>query len=361
MTIADDMQNYDPFSKFFVVKLILFYPFYQYTVVAVAANFGLIHQTKYWTQANVVNGIQSLLVCIEFIVFAIMLSRVFDYREYRPADRRRTPCWRGWVDAMNPMDFIREFFYGVQYMKWSMFRGKPPKRVMDGRRSTMDITEVMSRLHPGQVVFPKDWEVAQDEGDDDGGRMTPPPGYNNYAGSSENARFAAMEEVVPYGIRVMRHEFIDLPLKSTPYVLDPGWAKKQVGYEATSDPDRLVFCSSDEEAGVKGARNDGGDVDSLDEGAFYQARSPVADLPAPSAAFLQSHSALSLPKLATKQTSRLELTRAMRMSLDSVRLFDSSQDPLNLYVGDVVRHYHHAGRGDDDDRSNRSRAGRDFL
>jgi len=364
MTIADDMQSYDPFSKFFVVKLILFYPFYQYTVIAVAANFGLIHPTKYWTQANVVNGIQSLLICVEFIVFAIMLSRVFDYREYRPVDRRRTPCWRGWVDAMNPMDFIREFFYGIQYMKYSLFRGKPPKRIADGRRSTMDITEVMSRLHPGQVVFPKDWEVATEEGDTDGVGMntTAPPGYN-YTGSSENARFAAMEEVVPYGIRMTQtqgqHEFFKSPLKSMPYVLDPEWAQRQVGREETSEQDQLVvFCSSDEELGVKDTRrvdDDDDDVDSLDDSLSHRTCSRIADLPAPSAAFLQCHSALSLPKLTTTtQANRLELTRAVRLPLDSVRLFDSSQDPLDLYVGEVVRHYH-------EDRSNKSHAGRDFM
>jgi hypothetical protein len=160
MAIADDLARWDPFSKFFAIKLAIFYPFYQYVVIAVAANRGLIHETQYWTRLNLVNGIHSFLVCLEFVVFAVLFAKAFDYRVYRPKDRSYSPgwWWRGWVDAMNPMDYVREMVFGLRYLRWMWFGGKPPPVIAQSRRATMDLAAVMNRARPGGVEFPPDWK-----------------------------------------------------------------------------------------------------------------------------------------------------------------------------------------------------------
>ncbi|RKP10399.1 organic solute transporter Ostalpha-domain-containing protein, partial [Thamnocephalis sphaerospora] len=124
MVVSEDLKPFKPFYKFICVKLVIFFCFWQYVAISMLASFGLIHETEYWTKANIANGLNSIIICFEMIIFATLHVKAFDYRPYRPENRKRTKIWRGFVDSMNPMDSLREIWFGVQYF-WCNIRGKP--------------------------------------------------------------------------------------------------------------------------------------------------------------------------------------------------------------------------------------------
>lgn len=91
--------------------------------------------TKRRSVSHICSGLNSLLICFELIPFAVYFAKAFDYRPYRPEDRKHTPKrWKALVDALNPWDFIREIWAGFIYCGLLCFgrkatEGKDTKQV----------------------------------------------------------------------------------------------------------------------------------------------------------------------------------------------------------------------------------------
>jgi hypothetical protein len=128
VVMAEDLKPYKPFQKFLVVKLVIFFSFWQDVAISVLAHYHVIKETDYWTADNIRTGLVAILICFEMIGFAIMHTYAFPYREYRPNERVKTKkWWKGLVDALNPIDFIKEIWYGAVYM-WNVLIRKQHKK-----------------------------------------------------------------------------------------------------------------------------------------------------------------------------------------------------------------------------------------
>jgi len=134
------------------VKLVIFFSFWQYVVIAVAADRGLIKETKFWTVANISDGLNSLLICLEMIIFSIYFAVAFDYRPYRPDDRKHTPRrWKAFVDALNPWDFIKEIWFGLIFCG-ALCCGRPVPEERHSKRATIsDFSRLMDQARQGSI------------------------------------------------------------------------------------------------------------------------------------------------------------------------------------------------------------------
>ncbi|KAK9704094.1 hypothetical protein K7432_010375 [Basidiobolus ranarum] len=123
MTVCEEIQQFKPFYKFLCIKLVIFFSFWQYVFLSVLVQFGIIKETEYWTEHNISTGVQAILICVEMVFFSFLHIKAFDYRGYRPKGRDRLPVFRALVDALNPMDFMREIYSCVVYFFKCLFGG----------------------------------------------------------------------------------------------------------------------------------------------------------------------------------------------------------------------------------------------
>jgi hypothetical protein len=68
--------------------------------------------TEFWTQTNIVNGLEALCTCVEMVVFSIAQSFAFSYRDYKPiiADEKgKTPFFKSFLHSLNFSDFFWDF------------------------------------------------------------------------------------------------------------------------------------------------------------------------------------------------------------------------------------------------------------
>ncbi|RUS21263.1 organic solute transporter Ostalpha-domain-containing protein [Endogone sp. FLAS-F59071] len=136
VVMYDELQPFDPFYKFLCVKLVIFFSFWQQTVLGVLVS----------TSANVSTGVSAILIDLEMVVFAFLHLKAFNYRIYRPADRSKTRVWPSIIDSLNPVDVGREIVFTVKYF-YRMASGKP---LTDGneRDYLMDLEMALGKKRP---------------------------------------------------------------------------------------------------------------------------------------------------------------------------------------------------------------------
>ncbi|KAI9227244.1 MAG: organic solute transporter Ostalpha-domain-containing protein [Piptocephalis tieghemiana] len=130
-SLRRELAPYSPGLKFWCVKLVIFFCFWQQIILSILGHFKVIKPTTYWTTANISTGLQAILVCFEMIVFAFLHIRAFPYAPYMPggqeAGDRRKPkrWWKGIVKALNPWDFVREIYRGIHYLVTVLILRRP--------------------------------------------------------------------------------------------------------------------------------------------------------------------------------------------------------------------------------------------
>ncbi|KAF0541708.1 organic solute transporter Ostalpha-domain-containing protein [Gigaspora margarita] len=125
--ISDAIASEKPFFKLLCVKMVVFFSFWQALILSVLASIGLIHETQYWTRSNIGRGINSLLICFEMMIFAILHIYAFPYKPFRDfGNRVRTPLFKGIIDAFNPIDTLREIVFVTQKV-WDIIKQRHTK------------------------------------------------------------------------------------------------------------------------------------------------------------------------------------------------------------------------------------------
>ena len=76
--------NWRPLGKFLCIKGVVFFTFWQGTLLAVLEKKGWIENIGNWDKSDVTNGLQDYLICVEMFCFAIAHSFTFTHEEYLP-------------------------------------------------------------------------------------------------------------------------------------------------------------------------------------------------------------------------------------------------------------------------------------
>ncbi|CAO1634055.1 unnamed protein product [Sympodiomycopsis kandeliae] len=80
--LKQDLQGKKPLAKFLTIKLGIFFIFYQGFVFTILEHYEVIKATRYWTQTNVSNGLNSLATTLEMILIALFQLWAFPWQEY---------------------------------------------------------------------------------------------------------------------------------------------------------------------------------------------------------------------------------------------------------------------------------------
>ena len=93
-------RDWRPVGKFLCIKGVVFFTFWQGFVILMLQQFGILGAIGEWDARHVKKTLQSMLICVEMLGFAIAHRYTFSYTEYMPDMR-----YRG-IGA--PVEFARE-------------------------------------------------------------------------------------------------------------------------------------------------------------------------------------------------------------------------------------------------------------
>jgi len=119
----EELEGRRPLAKFLSIKLIVMFTFYQSFMLKILEG-GVIHATPYWTVTNIANGLNSLLICIEMVIFSILMWWAYPATEYEEDGKHMTSIWRPLFDSINYSDFAQEIIRSLMFFV-DYFRGKP--------------------------------------------------------------------------------------------------------------------------------------------------------------------------------------------------------------------------------------------
>ncbi|PPQ71311.1 hypothetical protein CVT24_012037 [Panaeolus cyanescens] len=139
-----------PMAKFLSIKLIVMFTFYQLFVFGWLEG-RVIHATQYWTTANIANGLNALAICIEMVLFSILMWWAYTWHEYRrPEGTPPTSIWKPLWDSINYMDFIMEivgsfrFYFGAMKGKPSAAASAPGHKMNFGEAFGLETTPLQA-------------------------------------------------------------------------------------------------------------------------------------------------------------------------------------------------------------------------
>jgi len=112
---AEELKDRRPLAKFLSIKLIVMFTFYQSFVFS-AMEGRVIKATRYWTAANIADGLNALTICIEMVFFAILMWWAYTPAEYyRKEGAPATGIWRPLWDSINYADFALEIIGSFKF------------------------------------------------------------------------------------------------------------------------------------------------------------------------------------------------------------------------------------------------------
>jgi len=109
MATQEDLKDLKPVLKFFCVKAVIFFSFWQGVVIAVVSFFGGFHKIETYTVKEITTSLQDFLICVEMFAISIAHSWAFDYSQFQVIDKeffkgtiKETDIVLSFKDAMHP-------------------------------------------------------------------------------------------------------------------------------------------------------------------------------------------------------------------------------------------------------------------
>ncbi|EDO47105.1 predicted protein [Nematostella vectensis] len=102
--LKEELSPLEPFGKFLCIKLVVFASF---CLCSTFVQIGVISEKKTWvfyTVEDVANGIQSFIICIEMLLFAVAHYYVFSYKPYLDTSSPPPPCCASLVSMCDVTD-----------------------------------------------------------------------------------------------------------------------------------------------------------------------------------------------------------------------------------------------------------------
>ncbi|TFK87895.1 DUF300-domain-containing protein [Polyporus arcularius HHB13444] len=149
----EELKGRKPLAKFLSIKLIVMFTFYQ-SLVFDALEGRVIHETQYWTETNIADGLNALAICIEMVIFSAFMMYAYSWKEYtKVKGATRHGAWRALWDSINYSDFAHEIAGSIKFFI-DYARGKPgthgpriPVTDEMGKATKMDFGQAFG-LHP---------------------------------------------------------------------------------------------------------------------------------------------------------------------------------------------------------------------
>jgi len=116
--------------QFFCVDWLFTIIFVQRTILAIVAHFGYILATEFWSPTNISNGIETIIISVEMVLFAVIHIVAFPTSIYKALSeeakppRQPLPIVKAIIDSINPMDVLRETWKGMKYLR-KLLAGHP--------------------------------------------------------------------------------------------------------------------------------------------------------------------------------------------------------------------------------------------
>ncbi|POY75148.1 hypothetical protein BMF94_1779 [Rhodotorula taiwanensis] len=157
MPLKDVLAPHQPVLKFLCVKLVVFFMFWQETLLSFFPTFGIIKSSAFWTAEDITIGLAALLACFEMVIFSVLHIKAFPYQPYRalaPSDGtaasqqrstyRKTRRPRALLTVLNFADFGREI---VEEIRFLCRGGRPGDELLEERRRD-DFEAIMGQSRP---------------------------------------------------------------------------------------------------------------------------------------------------------------------------------------------------------------------
>jgi len=80
--MKEELAPLRPIPKFLCVKAVVFFTFWQSVLIAGLAQMGVLHDTRNFTQAEIVGALQDFIVCLEMLFAALAHHYAFNWRQW---------------------------------------------------------------------------------------------------------------------------------------------------------------------------------------------------------------------------------------------------------------------------------------
>jgi len=87
LVTKEELKPFEPVGKFLCIKAVVFFSFWQGTVISVLLYFKVIQGMGSWSGINVGRGLQDFIICIEMFILAIVYHYVFPYRGFEDPEK----------------------------------------------------------------------------------------------------------------------------------------------------------------------------------------------------------------------------------------------------------------------------------
>lgn len=123
----EELKGRRPLAKFLAIKLIVFFTFYQNFVFELLQKKGVIKGTTYWTESNIVDGLNALATTIEMVIFALYMLWAYPASEYKKIESKKYSAGKAIWDSLNYADFAREVYLSMKFFVHAAI-GRPETR-----------------------------------------------------------------------------------------------------------------------------------------------------------------------------------------------------------------------------------------
>ena len=112
MPISEELSPFRPVSKFFCIKTVIFFSFWQDVLVSLLVWTSVIKEQPGWTVDNLSVFIQDALICIEMFLLSLFFTYAFSYEEFLDADVHRKsgikPILNSVAQVMSRKDIVND-------------------------------------------------------------------------------------------------------------------------------------------------------------------------------------------------------------------------------------------------------------
>ncbi|KAJ3043993.1 hypothetical protein HDV00_003520 [Rhizophlyctis rosea] len=119
IVIHNDIASAKPLWKVIAVKFVVFFSFWQSIALSALDNFGVLHGGQYWTADNLADLIQSFL-----LIAAFLHIKAFSHHEFMrsgseglPDKSQRTPILKSMINALSPMDILKDIIFAPKEVR----------------------------------------------------------------------------------------------------------------------------------------------------------------------------------------------------------------------------------------------------